>query len=215
MSAVPITLVLADDHPIVLDGLQQLFSFEQDFAILARCPDGEAALEAVRHFRPDIVVIDLQMPRKDGLAVLRELQAEAVPTRAVVLTASLGDDDVLQAVRLGARGVVLKDMAPHLLVQCVRAVHAGGEWLEHGALARALDRLAQRDELQRAVAQLYSSRELEIVRLIAQGLRNKEIARKLDITEGTVKIHLYNVYRKAGVHSRIALMRYAQERFLV
>ena len=215
MSAPSITLVLADDHPIVLDGLQQLFSSEPDFAILARCPDGEAALEAVRRLRPDVLVVDLQMPGKNGLAVLRELQAEAHPTRAVVLTASFGDDEVLQAVRLGARGVVLKDMAPHLLVQCVRAVHAGGEWLEQGVLARALDRFLQRDEVQRGAARLYSPRELEVVRLVAQGLRNKEIARKLDITEGTVKIHLYNVYRKAGVHSRIALMRYAQESFLV
>jgi DNA-binding NarL/FixJ family response regulator len=100
---VPIRLVLADDHPIVLAGLEQLLSLERDFAILARCANGEQAIDAVRRHRPDVLVLDLQMPQKDGLAVLKELHGEPLPTRVVVLTASLGAQDVLDAVRLGAR----------------------------------------------------------------------------------------------------------------
>ncbi len=211
----PITLVLADDHPIVLEGLQQLLSLELDFTVLAKCADGEAALAAVRRHRPDILVLDLQMPGTNGLAVLRALQSEALPTRVVVLTASLGADDALEAVRLGARGLVLKELAPHLLVQCIRKVAAGGEWLERGAISKAMDKLLRREAAVQAAAGLLTARELEIVRLVAKGRRNKEIARDLAITDGTVKVHLYHVYQKLGVDSRIALTLWAQDQHLI
>jgi DNA-binding NarL/FixJ family response regulator len=212
---VPIRLVLADDHPIVLAGLEQLLSLERDFAILARCANGEQAIDAVRRHRPDVLVLDLQMPQKDGLAVLKELHGEPLPTRVVVLTASLGAQDVLDAVRLGARGIVLKEMAPHLLVQCIRAVHAGEQWLERTSLTQALNKLMTREAAAQNAASLLTPRELELVRLVTQGLRNKEIARRLAITEGTVKIHLHNIYEKAGVDSRIALTLWAQEKNLI
>jgi two-component system, NarL family, nitrate/nitrite response regulator NarL len=211
----PITLVLADDHPILLEGLQQLLALERDFAVLARCRDGEEALAAVRRHRPDILALDLHMPVKDGLAVLRELRAEPLPTRVVVLTASLGTDDVLEAVRLGAQGVVLKDTAPHLLVLCIRKVAAGGHWLERSSIAEALDRLLRREEAIEQAAELLTPRELELVRLVARGLHNKEIARELAIAEGTVKIHLHNIYEKTGVDNRIALTLWAQEKHIV
>lgn len=206
-----ITLVLADDHPIVLVGLQQLLALEPDFAVLAGCADGEAALDAVRRHRPDVLVLDLQMPGMNGLAVLRALHAERLPTRVVVLTASLGANDTLEAVRLGARGLVLKDMAPRLLVQCIRTVAAGGEWLE----AQALDQLVRREAAAKEAGSLLTPREREIVRLVAQGLPNKEIARKLAIAAGTVKIHLHNIYQKTGVDSRVALTLWAQEKGLL
>src|SRR2546425_3074980 len=101
-----IKIVLADDHPLVLDGLEQLFSAEQDIKVVARCMDGEAALAAVRKHRPDVVVLDLRMPVKDGLEVLRQIRLEKLPTRVVVLTAALDEDDVVEAIRLGAPGVV-------------------------------------------------------------------------------------------------------------
>src|SRR5436309_14418294 len=103
-----ISLVLADDHPIVLDGLENLFRLEQDFEVVARCPDGEEALRAVRRHKPDVLVLDLRLPGMDGVAVLREIQKEQLPTRVVLLTAALDEDDVLDAIRLGVRGVVLK-----------------------------------------------------------------------------------------------------------
>ena len=207
----PITLVLADDHPIVLAGLQQLLSLERDFTVLATCGDGTAALAAARHHRPDILVLDMQMPGTNGLAVLRALHPDRLPTKAVVLTASIGGDDVLEAVRLGAQGLVLKEMAPHLLVQCIRKVAAGGQWLEREAMAQTLDRLMARE----TAAALLTPRELAIVRLVAEGRRNKEIARQLAITEGTVKIHLHNVYEKLEVDSRVALTLWAQNEGLL
>ena len=211
----PITLVLADDHPIVLEGLQQLLSLEPDFAVLAKCREGEAALAAVRRQRPDVLVLDLQMPAKDGLAVLRELYMEQLPTRVVVLTAALDADDALEAIRLGARGLVLKDMAPHLLVQCIREVAAGGEWLERGAITKAIEKLLGRQAAAEAAAGVLTARELEIVRMVASGRRNKDIARELAIVEGTIKTHLYNIYQKVGVASRVALTLWAQKQHLV
>jgi DNA-binding NarL/FixJ family response regulator len=211
----PITLVLADDHPVVLAGLEQLLAVEGGFAVLARCSDGAAAVAAVHAHRPDLVVLDLKMPTMDGLAALRALRDAALPTRPVILTASLGDRDVLEAVRLGARGVVLKEMAPSLLVECLRTVHAGGRWLEEGTVADALGRLRAREAAGREAARRLTPRELEVVQLVAAGRRNKEIARELAITEGTVKIHLSRVYEKLGVDNRVALTRWAQAHGLV
>jgi DNA-binding NarL/FixJ family response regulator len=210
----PITLVLADDDPVVLDWLQQLFVAERDFAVVGRCPDGKAALEAVRRHRPDILALDLQMPGMKGLAVLQALRAEQLPTRVVALTTSLEADDPLEAVRLGARGLVLKGMARHLLVPCVRRVAAGERWLEAGE-AQAPSGLSTREAAIDAFAGVLTLREVEIARLVAQGLRNKEIARQLAITEGTVKIHLHNIYRKLGVDSRVALTLWAQANDIV
>jgi DNA-binding NarL/FixJ family response regulator len=211
----PIRLVLADDHPILLAGLQQLLSLEADFAIVATCTSGEAALEAVQRLRPEVLIVDLQMPGKDGLAVLRELRADQSRTRTVILTADLDEDDVLEAMRLGVCGVVLKDMAPSLLVQCIRQVNAGGQWLERDLMAKAVDKLLRRQAAAKEAADLLTARELEIVRLVAQGQRNKEIAHKLAITEGTVKVHLHNIYDKVRVDSRVGLTLYAQTNGLI
>jgi DNA-binding NarL/FixJ family response regulator len=121
---VPIRLVLADDHPMMLAGLEQLLGLERDFVIVAKCTNGEEALQSVCDHQPDVLVLDLQMPGKHGLAVLRELQSKRLPTRTVILTAALDEDEVIEAMRLGVRGIVLKHMAPRLLVECIRAVHA-------------------------------------------------------------------------------------------
>ena len=208
-------LILADDHPIVLDGLESLFRLQPDFQVVARCKDGEEALGAVREHRPDVLLLDIRMPGMDGLGVLRALKKEKLPTRVVLLTVGLDEEDVLEAIRLGVKGVVLKEMAPQLLVECVRKVHAGGEWLEKRSVSRALDKLLRREASAREVARLLTAREIEIVRMVAEGLRNKEVAAKLSISEGTVKMHLHNVYEKVHVDGRLALTLYAQDKGLV
>jgi DNA-binding NarL/FixJ family response regulator len=211
----PISLVLADDHPLVLDGLEQLCRLESDFALLARCEDGETALRAVRAHRPDVLVLDIRMPGKNGLAVLRELSHEKLPTRVVLLTANLGEDDVLEAMRLGVRGVVLKEMAPQLLVRCIRTVHQGGQWIEKRSFGKALDRMLRREAGAREVAAKLTPREVEVVCKVGLGQRNREIAEALNITEGTVKIHLHNIYEKLGLGSRLELSLYAREKGLI
>jgi DNA-binding NarL/FixJ family response regulator len=210
-----IRLVIADDHPIVLDGLAQLFGVESDFEVVARCRDGDETIDAVRRLRPDVLVLDVRMPGRDGLSVLHELDEAALQTRVVLLTAAVGDEQLVEAIRLGARGVVLKETAPRLLVEAVREVHAGGEWLEKGLVGRALRRLMDREHGQREVLRSLTTRELEIVRQVAEGLRNRAIAERLFISEGTVKIHLHRIYEKLGVDGRLELALYAREKGLV
>jgi DNA-binding NarL/FixJ family response regulator len=211
----PIRLVLADDHPLLLDGLENLFGLEQDIQVLARCGDGVETLRAVREHQPDILILDLRMPRMDGVAVLRAMKKEKLRTRVVLLTVALDEDEVLEAIRLGVRGVVLKEMAPQLMVQCVRKVHAGGEWLERTSVGRALEKMLRREAGAQHIAGLLTPREIEIVRLVASGRRNKAIAETLAISEGTVKLHLHNIYGKLGVDGRVALTLYAQNKGLV
>jgi DNA-binding NarL/FixJ family response regulator len=201
-----INLVLADDHPIVLAGLENMFRRERDCRVVASCVDGIEAMRAISRHRPDIAVLDLRMPRMHGLAVLRQMQKDKLATRTVLLAAILEDDELLEAVRLGVRGVVLKEMAPTLVVQCVREVHAGGQWLEKRSVTQALDKLLRREEGTRDLAKLLTPRELEIARAVACGLRNKEIAEKLKIAEGTVKIHLHVIYEKLNIDGRMALV---------
>ena len=210
-----INLVLADDHPIVLRGLAQLFQEDPDIQILAVCPDGEQAIGAVQQHRPDILILDLKMPGRDGLAVLREIRAQRLPTRVVLLTASLEDSEVVEAVRLGADGVVLKETAPEVLLRAVHQVHSGGQWLERRSVGQALQRAVEREAEARGVAGVLTAREVEIARLVGSGARNKEIARRLSISEGTVKIHLHNVYDKLKVAGRLELVFYLRKKGLI
>jgi two-component system, NarL family, nitrate/nitrite response regulator NarL len=211
----PITLVIADDHPLILDAMENLFRLEKDLKVVARCLNGDDALEAVRQHQPDILVLDIQMPAKDGLMVLREMRKEKLRTRVVVLTATLNEEGLTEAVRLGVRGLVLKELAPKLLVECIRQVYAGALWLEKRLVGSALEKLLQRETARNETSQLLSAREIEIIKQVAAGLHNMEIGKKLFISEGTVKIHLHNIYQKLGVDSRTKLARYAQENGLV
>jgi DNA-binding NarL/FixJ family response regulator len=211
----PIRVALADDHPIVLDGLEQLFRLEPDIAVVARCRSADEALRALRSEFPDVLVLDLVMPGGGGLDLLRAMGDKDRRTRIILLTAVVDDDQLLEAIRLGAQGVVLKDMAPQLLVQAIREVHAGGQWLEQGLGGRALRRLLSREKRASKAARLLSSREREIVRLVAAGLRNRSIADRLSISEGTVKVHMHNIYEKLDVNGRVELTNYARENGLI
>lgn len=207
----PIRVVVVDDHPIVLEGLERLFRREGDIEIVARCVNAGEALDAVRAHRPDIVVLDLRLPGGHGLDVLDAIRREALPTRAVLLAGSINEDELVEALQLGAQGIVLKEMAPELLVRCLRTVHAGGRWLENDFLGRALESLLDREGVARPGRMALSPREIEIVRLAATGHHNREIADTLHITEGTVKVHLHNVYEKLGIEGRVELTLYARD----
>lgn len=208
----PIRLLLADDHHLILDGLENLFRLEGDFQVLARCTNGEETMKAVRQHRPDILVLDIRMPGQDGLAIAREIRSEALPVRIVLLTAELDEDQLLEAVRLGVRGIVLKEMAPQLLVQCIRKVHNGEQWLERNSTKLALEKMLKRTAGAREVAELLTAREIDLIRMVSKGLRNREIADRLFISEGTVKVHLHHIYEKLGIDGRLALLRFAQDK---
>ncbi len=209
----PIRLLLADDHAIVLNGLKRLFESQSDFEVVQCCRDGEEAIAAARTHACDVLVLDLRMPGQTGLDVLRALTTEKRSCRTVLLTAAISDDDVLEAVRLGAQGVVMKEAAPETLLECVRRVNRGEQWIDRETMSRAFGRVMRRESAAKEAG--LTPREIEIVRMIALGLRNKVIAERLNISEGTVKIHLHNIYEKLQIDGRLELMLYAQEKGLL
>lgn len=209
-----IRILIADDHPIVLDALAQLFALENGIEVVARCGNGEEALHLTRTLHPDVAVLDIRMPHRDGVEVLRAIRSESLPTRVVLLTAAMTDDEVAEAVRLGVGAIVLKETAPRRVVHAVRVVAAGEQLLDEQAVRRALDRLMHRESGVAAARRVLTAREIEIVRMVATGMRNKAIAERLSITEGTVKIHLHSIYEKLGVNGRVELTLYAQEKSL-
>ena len=207
----PITLVLANHQPIVLDGLTQLFARDQDFFVLASHTNSAETLESVRRHRPAVLVLGISPPATDGLTVLREMQEENLPTRAVVFTGGINEQEIVEAIRLGARGVVLKEMAPRLLLQCVRKVHAGGEWFETRSIGHLVGRMRQGDATGNR-AEALTRREIEVVQRVAQGLNNQAIAQSLSISKGTVKVHLHRIYGKLRVTNRVELLLHTREK---
>lgn len=209
MTALSWTVALADDHPLVLRGLAQLIATRPQFEIVSTAADGDAAIDDIRRHAPDVAVLDVNMPKLSGLDVLRAAVAERLATRIVFLTASLTDDRVLQAVNLGIYGIVLKDSAPESLLDCLDQVVAGGRWLAADLVQSALTRETARRRSSRGPIEALTTREAEVMRLVTSGLSNKQVARQLALSEGTVKIHLHNVYRKLNLGSRTALTAYA------
>ena len=210
-----IRVIITDDHPLVLNGLYHLLQEHKDFEVLDRCSSGADALVAVRRHRPDILVLDLMMPLMDGLQVVRELHRTGDMPHVVLLTAQLHEDQLIEALHLGVRGFILKEMATKFLVECLRRVHAGGQWLEKDSASRAMAKLVRREAKGREIANLLTPREIEVVRMVAKGLTNKEIAGQLCIADGTVKIHLHNIYEKVKINRRAELVRFADDYGLV
>jgi DNA-binding NarL/FixJ family response regulator len=215
MTTPPIRVILADDHAIVLSGLQRLFESQPDFTVVACCRNADEALAVVRTREADVLILDLRMPGRTGLDALRELNDLQSPCRTVLLTAAITDDEVIDAVRLGAQGIVLKESDPETLLECVRKVHLGHQWIDRETMSRAFGRAVQRESAAREAARILTPRETEIVQMVAQGLRNKVIGERLSISEGTVKIHLHNIYEKVKVDGRLELVLWAQQQGLV
>jgi DNA-binding NarL/FixJ family response regulator len=210
-----IRVVLVDDHPIVLQGLQQLFERQPDFTVVAACPGAEAALQAVRSHRPDVLILDLRMPGKSGLDLLRAVIDEKLDCYSVLLTATIRDEEVVEATRLGVTGLVLKESSPETLLKCVRRVNRGERWIDQETITRAFQAVAGREAAEREVSKTLTPREIEIVKMMAEGLRNRAIGDRLGISEGTVKVHLHNVYEKLGLDGRLELVLYAKQKGVI
>ncbi|MFO8003714.1 response regulator [Thioalkalivibrio sp.] len=207
-----IGIVLADGHPIVLEGLQKLIEDEPDMEILALCGTGAEALEALRDKRPDVLLTSLNLPDIGGLELLRTLRAEDMATRCVYFVGSIQDDDAVEAMRLRVDGILLKEMPTRLVLQCIRKVHDGGRWLETRSMARVVDRLQAQEASRGEFLDRLSPREQDVTRLVMAGLNNKDIAATLSLSVGTIKIHLHNIYEKLGLRSRLQLAAYAREK---
>ena len=200
-----ISIVVADDHPVVLHGLADLLRANSDMNVVALCSDGATALEAVRKWSPNVAVLDILMPGLTGLDVLERIVADGLATKVVFLTATASDAQLVRAVSDGAQGIVLKEEALSELVQCIRAVAEGRVWLPLAVINAALEREAKRRSKSQILTQLLTIRERQVVLLVADGLSNKEVGRRLQVSEGTVKIHLHNIYQKLQVNNRTAL----------
>ena len=206
-----IRVVLVDDHPIVLQGLEHLFARQADLEVVGLCATVDEGIASARADRPDVIVLDLRMPNGGGLALLDAISAERLTARTVVLTAAISDDEMSQALQKGAAGLVLKESAPEQLLECVRRVHGGERWLDPGAMSRVLQTVPSPDVTPDTRAASLTGREREVVKMIAAGLRNRDIGDRLSISENTVKVHLHNIYEKLGVEGRMELLLLAQE----
>ncbi len=206
-----IRVALVDDHAIVLDGLRRLFEAEPDIDVVQTYTTGDAVVAGGPPLDADVLVLDLRMPGTSGLDVLARLAKDGPTCRTVLLSAAVSDDDAVEALRLGASGIVLKESPPDTLLACVRAVARGERWIDTETRTRAATLVAQREASAANLAGVLTARETEIVRMIMRGLRNRAIAERLQISEGTVKIHLHNVYEKLQLDGRLELMIYAQK----
>src|SRR5262245_52844232 len=210
-----VRILLADDHPIVRDGLKKLLQLEDDFEVVGEAGDGREVLEKVHDLDPDVLLLDLRMPNLDGLSALQALQQTNKRTRVIILTASEDKNEFVQAMKLGCSGIVLKQTAPELIVKSIRKVHGGEIWLDSHTTAAVMRQFAAPGEIGGTNAgksrerSPLSHREREIVQLVAQGYKNKEMAEKMFISEQTVKNHLHNIFDKLGVSDRLELALYA------
>jgi two-component system, NarL family, nitrate/nitrite response regulator NarL len=205
-----IRILVADDHAIFREGLRKLVGGSGDVQIVGEASNGNECIKMIVELKPDILLLDLLMPEKDGLGVLGEINFESVSTRVIVLTASEDDRDVIRAMRLGARGVVLKQSASDLLLKSIRKVHEGEVWLDNRITADVIEAFKRSAEAgQRHEKPVLSDREMEIVYLVAQGFGNREIGEKLFISEQTVKNHVHNIFDKLGLSARLELALYA------
>lgn len=200
-----IRIVIADDHAVLRESLEALLREHPDFEVTGKAANGVQALEMVRQQHPDVLLLDLFMPDGTGFEVLRTLDREGSRVAAVVLTGSESQADYLQAVRLGARGLVLKGDDPEKLFAAIRAVAAGELWFPAELAQQVLNAMAgEVREKPPSIARL-SARERQIAQLVASGLRNRDIAEQLKISENTVKRHLQSIFDKTGARDRLEL----------
>jgi len=208
-------IVIADDHPIFRDGLRRLLESEPDLKVLGEAADGAEAVKLARQLKPDILLLDLAMPKHPGLEALRDLSAagSANPVRVILLTAAAEKGQIVEALQLGARGVVLKDSATQLLLKAIHTVMSGEYWVGRESVSNLVQYLrtlmqSSSDEARQRKFGL-TPRELEIVSAVVAGYSNKEIAEYFKISEDTVKHHLSNIFDKLGVSTRLELALFA------
>jgi DNA-binding NarL/FixJ family response regulator len=199
-------VLLADDHPVVREGLKALISRAGDMKVVAEARDGSEAVSQFLRHRPDVTLMDLRMPGKDGVEAIKAIRDKDPQARIIVLTIYGGDEDVFRAVQAGAKGYVLKDASREELLGSIRAVHEGNVWLAPVAATKLAVRVA---------APTFTPRELEILRWMATGRSNKEIASALNVADGTVRIHVSRILRKLGTTSRTEAVKEALRRGIV
>jgi two-component system nitrate/nitrite response regulator NarP len=199
-------ILLADDDPLTRAGIKLLLA-DSNFEVVREVEDGVAVLEALGEARPDLLLLDVNMPHRSGLEILRTLHERNDRRPVILLTGRISDQQVYEALQLGLKGLVIKATAPEYLLTCLHAVAQGRRWIDHELLQKAMEfslALAEEGSGRGRLAAL-SDRERAVVGLVLRGMRNRGIADELGIGEGTVKVHLHNIFEKFGVSSRTEL----------
>lgn len=202
----PIRLLIADDHPVVREGLAAMLNRRQDMAVVGEASNGREAVELYRREKPDVTLMDLRMPELGGVEAITAIRAEFPDARFIVLTTYDGDEDITRALKAGAQAYLLKDTPREELLDAIRAVHAGHKRIAPEMAGKLAERLT---------APELTGRELDVLKLIVAGKSNKEIGQALSITEGTVKVHVNNLLGKLGVSDRTQAVTEALRRGIV
>jgi len=186
-----INLIVADPHPVFLLGLERLLTDEAEINLQAMCATAEETLQAVRQYRPDLLILDIGFRDRSGLDLIRDLRQENLPVKVIILAGALDDE------------------------QTIDNVHAGGQWMEKQSLGHAFEKMLRREAGARRLATILTDRETEVMCLVARGMSNRQIASQLTVGEGTVKVHVHNIYAKLGVNNRVDLTLYAHKKGLL
>jgi DNA-binding NarL/FixJ family response regulator len=210
----PIRVLVADKHPLVRIGLSRLLQDAKDIEIAGECDNGETALEMAGRLRPDVALLDLRLPPDSGIAVMQQLKIRKLGVQPILVAEEISDEDVLDSLRAGVRGIIVKNLASHLFPEAIRKVAAGGTWIDRDRMIRVMGALLHREEKRKAAERLLTPRELEITEMVSKGLTNRDIAERLFISEGTVKSHLYTVFEKLKIRTRTQLASWAWDNAL-
>jgi DNA-binding NarL/FixJ family response regulator len=212
-SAPTINIVISDDHALFREGLRKLLEAEPGMRIVGEAVDGEETVKVVAQLKPHILLLDLSLPKMSGLEVLVELSKLGTDTRTIMLTAAIEREQVVEALQLGVRGIVLKHSALQLLLKSIRCVNEGQYWVGQEGVSDLIHALRRMKPSRNASEPRrnfgLSSREMEVIGLIVAGYTNKDLARELGISENTAKHHLTNIFDKLGVSNRLELVLYA------